>query len=343
MRGGLRNRGPPSGGRKTSMTTMLMIMISFLACFYTAGRLWEDAQTRTYLTGLSEKQHLQESSLMSVDDTYKVLECKEQQRRVAALEMEIAAAKSQGYLSKHPVSQNTSDNGRRWHSVIGIYTSFGNKARRDSIRRTWMPTGEQLKKLESEKGVIIRFVVGRSANKGDSSDRAIDQENNEMKDFLVLENHVEGEDEVARKTKHYFASAFETWDADYYIKVDDDVFVNVEMLGAMLASHWDKPRAYVGCMKSGEVISAEDQRWYEPEFWKFGDEKSYFRHATGQIYGISRAVAQYISINSPILHEYRNEDVTVGSWMIGLDVEYVDEKRMCCALSIDGAICATRG
>lgn len=41
------------------------------------------------------------------------------------------------------------------------------------------------------------------------------------------ENHVEGEDEVARKTKHYFTSAYETWDADYYIKVDDNVFVNV--------------------------------------------------------------------------------------------------------------------
>lgn len=66
---------------------------------------------------------------------------REQQKRLAALEMEIAAAKSQGYLAKHPVSQNTSANGGRWHSVIGIYTTFGNKARRDSIRKTWMSTG----------------------------------------------------------------------------------------------------------------------------------------------------------------------------------------------------------
>lgn len=341
MRGGLRNRGQSSAG-KTSMKTLIMAMFSFMACFYTAGRLWEDAQMRSYIAGLADKQNKQESGLMSVDDTFKVLDCKEQQKRLAGLEMELLSAKSQGYLAKHPVSQNTTGNGGRWHSVIGIYTSFGNKVRRESIRRTWMPTGEKLKKLESEKGVIIRFVVGRSANKGDSSDRAIDQENDEMKDFLILENHVEDDDELARKTKNYFTSAVEMWDADYYIKVDDNVFVNVEMLGAMLASHWDKPRVYVGCMKSGEVISDGNQRWYEPEFWKFGDEKSYFRHATGQVYGISRAVAQYIAINSPILHEYRNEDVAFGSWMIGLDVEHVDERRMCCPTNIDGAICATR-
>jgi hypothetical protein len=28
-----------------------------------------------------------------------------------------------------------------------------------------------------------------------------------------------------------------------------------DKLGVMLASHWDKPRVYIGCMKSGEVIS----------------------------------------------------------------------------------------
>lgn len=25
------------------------------------------------------------------------------------------------------------------------------------------------------------------------------------------------------------------------------------------------------------------------------------------------------------------QDITVGTWMLGLDVEFVDERRMCCA------------
>lgn len=32
----------------------------------------------------------------------------------------------------------------------------------------------------------------------------------------------------------------------------------------------------------------------------------------------------------PILHRYANEDVSLGSWLLGLEVEHVDERSMCC-------------
>lgn len=39
-------------------------------------------------------------------------------------------------------------------------------------------------------------------------------------------------------------------------------------------------------------------KYHEPEFWKFGEDgNKYFRHATGQIYAISKDLATYISIN----------------------------------------------
>jgi len=39
-------------------------------------------------------------------------------------------------------------------------------------------------------------------------------------------------------------------------------------------------------------------RYHEPEYWKFGEEgNKYFRHATGQLYAISKDLATYISIN----------------------------------------------
>ncbi len=41
--------------------------------------------------------------------------------------------------------------------------------------------------------------------------------------------------------------------------------------------------------------------------------------------------ARYIRQTAPILHKYANEDTTVGTWLMGLDVDYVNEKRMCCA------------
>ena len=46
------------------------------------------------------------------------------------------------------------------------------------------------------------------------------------------------------------------------------------------------------------VCGCRGVKYHEPESWKFGDEgNKYFRHATGQIYAISRDLASYISIN----------------------------------------------
>ena len=32
-----------------------------------------------------------------------------------------------------------------------------------------------------------------------------------------------------------------------------------------------------------------------------------------------------------VLHKYANEDVSLGSWFVGLDVEQVDDKKLCCS------------
>lgn len=41
------------------------------------------------------------------------------------------------------------------------------------------------------------------------------------------QDHVEGYLELSAKTKAYFATAVALWDADFYVKVDDDVHVNI--------------------------------------------------------------------------------------------------------------------
>jgi hypothetical protein len=32
----------------------------------------------------------------------------------------------------------------------------------------------------------------------------------------------------------------------------------------------------------------------------------------------------------PLLHKFANEDVSLGAWFIGLDVEHIDDREMCC-------------
>ena len=48
------------------------------------------------------------------------------------------------------------------------------------------------------------------------------------------------------------------------------------------------------------------------------------------MYGLSGPVARYIGRNGPILHRFANEDVTLGAWLVGLEVTHVDERRFCC-------------
>lgn len=72
---------------------------------------------------------------------------------------------------------------RKYLMVVGVNTAFSSRKRRDSVRATWMPPGmliyaavsalsiffgtehgsslgEERKKLEEEKGIVMRFVIG---------------------------------------------------------------------------------------------------------------------------------------------------------------------------------------
>lgn len=262
-------------------------------------------------------------------------------KTISNLEMELAAARAahKSLLSGSPILENPvtekPTTRPKVFMVIGINTAFSSRKRRDSVRETWMPRGEKRKRMEEEKGIIVRFVIGHSVTSGGILDRAINAEDAQHGDFMRLE-HVEGYHELSAKTKIYFTTAVSKWDADFYIKVDDDVHVNLATLGATLAAHRSKPRVYIGCMKSGPVLSQRGVRYQEPEHWKFGEDgNKYFRHATGQLYGISKDLATYISINEKILHKYANEDVSLGSWFIGLDVEHIDDRRLCCGTPPD--------
>ncbi|XP_062074037.1 beta-1,6-galactosyltransferase GALT31A isoform X2 [Humulus lupulus] len=263
-------------------------------------------------------------------------------KTISSLEVQLAAAraaKSDNSEEGSPVvtRQGTEQFKERQKVffVMGIMTAFSSRKRRDSIRDTWMPQGDELKRLEREKGIIIRFVIGHSATPGGVLDRAIDAEEAQHKDFLRL-NHVEGYHELSSKTQIYFSTAVAKWDADFFIKVDDDVHINLGMVGSTLTRHRSKSRVYIGCMKSGPVLAQKGVRYHEPEYWKFGEEgNKYFRHATGQIYVLSKDLATYISVNKHILHRYANEDVSLGSWFIGLDVEHIDDRSLCCGTPPD--------
>ncbi|XP_052209655.1 hydroxyproline O-galactosyltransferase HPGT3-like isoform X3 [Diospyros lotus] len=323
---------------QTSKSSIVMAFFSCLAWLYIAGRLWQDAENRTLLAGLLKKNADQRPKVLTVEDKLMVLGCKDLERRIVEAEMELTLAKSQGYL-RNQLHKSGSSSGKRLLAVIGVYTGFGSRLKRNVFRGSWMPKGDALRKLE-ERGIVIRFVIGRSANRGDSLDRNIDEENRLTKDFLILDGHEEAQEEVPKKAKFFFSTAIQTWDADFYVKVDDNIGLDLDGLIELLESRRGQDNAYIGCMKSGDVVTEEGKPWYEPEWWKFGDEKSYFRHAGGSLFVLSKKLAEYININSVSLKTYAHDDISVGSWMMGVRATYIDDSRLCCSNSRQDKVCS---
>ncbi|KAE8675622.1 putative beta-1,3-galactosyltransferase 11 [Hibiscus syriacus] len=307
---GSSNRLYNSGGGsafRSRISALVLAMFATMATVYVAGRMWQEAESRVYLIKELDRRTGQGHSSVSVSERLKIVACNEK---------DIAASKREGFVSKEYLGNDDTRSKKRLLAVVGIITTFGRKKNRDAIRKAWMQSGAALKKLEEEKQIVVRFVIGK-------------------KDDL------EAPEERSKKIKFFFARAVESWDAEFYVKVNDDVYVNIDALGAKLSANLDKPRVYMGCMKSGEVFSEPNLKWYEPDWWKFGDSKSYFRHASGEIYAISRALAQFISINKPILQVYAHDDVSAGSWFIGLVVTHLKEGKFCCNSWSTGSVCAS--
>ena len=215
-------------------------------------------------------------------------------------------------------------------AFVGVNTGFASKRRRDVLRRTWFPSGQALKTMETENGILFRFVIGEPSPGDKALNRMLEAEISEHGDFFRL-RHTDTYNKLSDKTVMWFSAAVTTVEADFYLKVDDDIHLRVPALGRFLVSHRLTRSMYFGCMKTGPVLSNPKMKWHEPEWWRFGDSgNKYFRHGTGQIYGVSRVVAQYIHDHRSILHRFANEDVSVGAWVFGLDVEFVDERNLCC-------------
>ncbi|KAB2067003.1 hypothetical protein ES319_A09G197200v1 [Gossypium barbadense] len=344
---GLSRPQKPPGGVPTRWVSLFCIASFFLGVLV-VNRFWDPVEVEEAASS-AQKHRSNEVHPMVICDkdvsvrTGNILSRVSQTRDVintldktiSSLERQLAAARAakadteEGSPMVTKSGTKDLNERQRVFFVMGIITALRNIKRRNSIRETWMPQGEELKRLEKEKGIIIRFVIGHSSTPGSALDRAINAEEEQHKDFLHL-NHIEGYHELSTKTQVYFSAVVAKWDADFYLKVDDDVHVNLGVVSSTLARHRHKPHVYIVCMKSGPVVAQKGIKYREPEYWKFGEGNKYFRHATGQIYAISKDLATYILVNRHILHRYANEDVSLGSWFIGLDVEHIDDRSLCC-------------
>ena len=220
-------------------------------------------------------------------------------------------------------------------AVIGVQTGFtvdrsnpkyDYGLRRRALRASWFPASpEELTNLEDARGLVLRFVIGWSPD--ESAEREISEESARHGGFMRLPLQ-EGYGSLTNKTLTFFRLVTQLYDAEYIIKADDDVYLRIDRVPAAIVQWKDAKADYVGCMKNGPVFTSHLYRWYEPQHTLLGN--TYFTHCWGTIYALSgRAASMLCSLDPATLRYFANEDVTVGSWMLGLKVQHFDDRRLC--------------
>ncbi|CAK7327684.1 unnamed protein product [Dovyalis caffra] len=214
---------------------------------------------------------------------------------------------------------------------VGIQTGFGSSGRRRSLRKTWMPSDRQgLHRLEESTGLAFRFIIGRTNDKLKMAE--LKKEIAEYDDFLLLDIE-EQYSKLPYKTLAFFKAAYALFDSDFYVKADDDIYlrpggknvklVDVYRLSTLLAKERTHSQTYLGCLKKGPVFTDPKLKWYEPLSYLLG--KEYFLHAYGPLYALSADVVASLVA----LRNNSNEDVTIGAWMLAMNVNHEDNRALC--------------
>lgn len=209
---------------------------------------------------------------------------------------------------------------------VGIQTGFASVNRREALRSTWFPSDpDGLLRLEQATGLAFRFVIGRS--KDTKKMARLEKEIEKYRDFMLIDV----EEEYLRlpyKTLAFFKAAYKLFEAEYYVKADDDIYLRPDRLATLLAKERTHSMTYIGCMKKGPVITDPKMKWYEKSGHLIGNE--YFLHAYGPIYVLSaEVVASLAAARNNSLRMFNNEDVTIGSWMLAMNVHHEDNRAIC--------------
>ncbi|XP_059065004.1 probable beta-1,3-galactosyltransferase 12 [Cryptomeria japonica] len=182
---------------------------------------------------------------------------------------------------------------------VGIQTGFDSVDRRRALRKTWLPSDQDgLLRLEEMTGLAFRFVIGQ---KNDATKmRELESEIKKYNDFLRVDTE-EDYHKLQYKTLAFFKAAFRLFDADYYVKADDDIYLRPDRLSTLLAKKRFSPRTYLGCMKKGPVFKDPNLKWYEPLGDMLGNE--YFIHAYGPIYVLSAEIVAGLAVLNNDRHQ----------------------------------------
>ena len=197
--------------------------------------------------------------------------------------------------------------------VILILTGPKNFDRRDVIRETWLS--------DTPEDIIKYFVIG---TKGMPPEQlgTLKFEQSKHEDLLLLPELKDSYFNLTAKVVESFTWLKEHVDFDFVFKGDDDTYVRLDVLHKELQGM--KPeRTYWGFFDGRGRVKKSGQ-WAEKD-WILCDR--YLPHAKGGGYLLSSDLVKFIADSAHLLKQFNSEDVSVGTWLAGLDIQRIHDHR----------------
>ncbi|XVF78772.1 hypothetical protein PTKIN_Ptkin14bG0163100 [Pterospermum kingtungense] len=163
----------------------------------------------------------------------------------------------------------------------------------------------------------------------------------EYDDFILLD--IEEYSKLPYKTLAFFKAAYALFDSEFYVKADDDIYLRPDRLSLCISKRtyslsdlpWMhekgllKPRRF---WTEGEE-SRREQRKAEMRGGSSRDKKAdKSREERDESREKNRAadvVTSLVALRNDSFRMFSNEDVTIGSWMLAMNVNHEDNRELC--------------
>jgi hypothetical protein len=200
---------------------------------------------------------------------------------------------------------------------------------REVIRNTWGSTSNDNERCRQSANVV--FVVGSVFSSNRYGVSTFQEEQTHHQDLLeipILESY----DKLSEKLIQAYSWAAETRgnEFDWIVKVDDDMFVDVQLLGEYLRKFNPRIPMLIGNLVAYSKVQT-DGKWKDVEFLMKqrgkNDENGIIDGSTNSNehypywakgcagHVISRAALVYITNSSSSLRRYQGEDTSLGIWL----------------------------
>ncbi|ELT88690.1 hypothetical protein CAPTEDRAFT_118776 [Capitella teleta] len=198
--------------------------------------------------------------------------------------------------------------------VIFILSREDNRPSRDAIRATWMK--------DAPSDVTGIFVIGLKSQPPEVIDQ-LKAESKEFGDLLLLPQQSDTYGTLTSKLMGALQFAISNMDFRFFMKVDDDSFVRVDALRRE-AKRIEGRGVYWGFFDGRAPVVKTGGPWIESD-WIMCD--TYVPYAKGGGYLLSHDLVKFITDNSHMMTQYNSEDVSVGAWLVPLEVKRLHDFR----------------